>query len=97
MRSAAISSLKATLSEYIAFVKAGEEILITERGKPIARIIPVDDNSCNTSQRMELAHRGILRLGKGSVSKQILSNLPKIHLPDGTVNRIIDEERGEDM
>lgn len=37
MRSAAISKLKATLSEYITFVKAGEEVLVTERGRPWQR------------------------------------------------------------
>jgi prevent-host-death family protein len=33
-----IAKLKASLSESLARVKAGEEIIITERGKPIARI-----------------------------------------------------------
>ena len=33
-----IAKLKASLSESLARVKAGEEIIITERGTPIARI-----------------------------------------------------------
>ena len=41
MKSAAVSKLKATLSEHLARVKAGEEVVVTERGKPIARIVPL--------------------------------------------------------
>jgi prevent-host-death family protein len=40
METAAISKLKASLSEYLSKVKAGEKVLVTERGKPIAKIIP---------------------------------------------------------
>jgi prevent-host-death family protein len=38
MKSVGIADLKASLSEHLSRVKAGEEIIITERGKPIARI-----------------------------------------------------------
>ncbi len=41
MKSASVSKLKATLSACLAWVKAGEEVMITERGKPIAKIIPL--------------------------------------------------------
>jgi len=41
MKSAAVSKLRATLSEHLARVKAGEEVVVTERGKPIARIVPL--------------------------------------------------------
>ncbi|MEW6544266.1 MAG: type II toxin-antitoxin system prevent-host-death family antitoxin [Nitrospirota bacterium] len=39
MKSATVSKLKATLSEHLAKVKAGGEVLVTERGKPIAKIV----------------------------------------------------------
>jgi prevent-host-death family protein len=35
-----IRELKANLSKYLKQVKAGETVVITERGKPIGRIIP---------------------------------------------------------
>ena len=41
MQTAAVSELKASLSEYLGKVKAGEDIMITERGRPIARIVPL--------------------------------------------------------
>src|SRR3972149_3516162 len=53
MRSAAISRLKASLSEYIDVVKAGEEVLVTDRGKPVARIVPVPEERGPKAARME--------------------------------------------
>jgi prevent-host-death family protein len=41
MKTAAVSALKASLSEYLAGVKAGEEIIVTDRGKPIAKLMPL--------------------------------------------------------
>jgi prevent-host-death family protein len=39
MISAGVKDLKNNLSRLLIKVKAGEEILITERGKPVARIV----------------------------------------------------------
>lgn len=39
MKNVGVAELKAKLSEYLAMVKGGEEILITERGKPIAKMV----------------------------------------------------------
>ena len=36
-----IAELKALLSETLARVKGGEEVLVTEHGRPIARILPL--------------------------------------------------------
>ncbi len=41
MKTAAIADLKARLSDYLNQVKSGTEVLVTDRGKPVARIIPV--------------------------------------------------------
>ncbi len=40
MKIVSVSQLRAALGEYLSYVKQGEEIIVTERGKPIARIIP---------------------------------------------------------
>ena len=94
MRSAAISKLKATLSEYITFVKAGEEVLVTERGKAVAKIVPVQGVQKDDAKRMELIRRGILRPGKG-VSRETLQGLPVAKLSREDILRTIDEEREE--
>lgn len=38
----AITTLRAELSSWIDRVQAGEEIVITDRGTPVARLVPVD-------------------------------------------------------
>lgn len=93
MRSAAISKLKATLSEYIAFVKGGEEVLVTERGKPVARIVPVRGLSGDDAKRIDLARRGIIRPGKGRISQAVLRDLPVADVKEKDILRVIDEDR----
>lgn len=39
MITAGIKEIKNNLSRYLLRVKAGEEVLITDRGKPVARLI----------------------------------------------------------
>jgi prevent-host-death family protein len=41
MEEVGIRELKASLSRYLGKVKEGETVVVTERGKPIARIVPV--------------------------------------------------------
>jgi prevent-host-death family protein len=53
-----VRELKAQLSEYLRRVKTGQTILITERGKPIGRIVP-EEQSLN--ERMnQLVEAGFL-------------------------------------
>jgi len=42
MTTASISILKTHLSHYLDAVKSGEEVIVTERGRPIARLAPLD-------------------------------------------------------
>lgn len=56
---AGIAELKAGFSEYLARVKAGEEVLVTEHGRPIARIVPL--SAAETPGVDELVRAGILR------------------------------------
>jgi prevent-host-death family protein len=71
MKSAAVSQLKATLSKYLDKVKAGEEVVITERGKPIAKIVPFPvDASAIPPHLLELARAGMVRLGTGKLPER---------------------------
>ncbi|MCR4310756.1 MAG: type II toxin-antitoxin system prevent-host-death family antitoxin [Deltaproteobacteria bacterium] len=93
MRSAAISRLKASLSEYLDVVRAGEEVLVTDRGKPIARIVPIPGGRGPNAARMkEMAAAGILRLGKGNVSKGFWS-IRRPADPGGLALRAMQDER----
>ena len=53
METVGIKDVKNNLSSYLKRVKTGEDIIITERGKPIARIIR--ENASGTSLHLALA------------------------------------------
>jgi len=96
MRSATVSKLKATLSEHLARVKAGEEVIVTERGKPIAKIVPIGrDQAGVPAHLLELARAGLVRLGSGKISKG-LWKLPRPADPSGAVLKALLEERESD-
>jgi prevent-host-death family protein len=47
MKSASVAELKARLSEYLAAVRRGEDVVVTDRGRPVARLTPLatDDDA----------------------------------------------------
>jgi prevent-host-death family protein len=68
MKTAAVSRLKASLSEYLAKVKAGEDVLVTDRGKPIAKIVPLKRDDLDMPPHLvELEHAGDVRIGSGKL------------------------------
>ena len=68
MKRAAVSTLKATLSACLAKVKAGDEVLVIERGKPIAKLVPLPKNGDKHPAHLrELARAGLIREGTGKL------------------------------
>ena len=67
MKSASVSELKKSLSSYLARVKSGEEVLITDRGTAIARIVPMERSGRRRipPYLLELEKAGKLRIGSG--------------------------------
>lgn len=67
MKRAAVSTLKATLSACLAKVKAGNEVLVVERGKPIAKLVPLSKDCHESDALRDLARAGLIRLGTGKL------------------------------
>jgi prevent-host-death family protein len=62
VKTATISHAKNHLSELLAGVKRGESVLILERDRPIARIVPVEASERDDDARLtDLERRGIVR------------------------------------
>jgi prevent-host-death family protein len=59
MRTVNISDLKAQLSAHIQLVRDGEEVLVCDRNKPVARIVPCGLEGCPERER-RLVSRGVL-------------------------------------
>jgi prevent-host-death family protein len=59
MRTVNIGDLKARLSAHIRIVRDGEEVLVCDRNRPVARIVPCPMEDLS-EQEQRLVARGIL-------------------------------------
>jgi prevent-host-death family protein len=91
VKTAAVAKLKAQLSQYLARVKAGEEILVTERNVPVARIVPIE-RAAGDARLRELERQGLLRLGSGRLPRNFWK-LPRGRDPKASVRKAVAEER----
>lgn len=85
MQKASISELKASASEYLMRVKAGEEVLLTDRGKPIAKIIPIRKAELTADYRIsQLELAGLARVGKSKIPADFWLT-PRLRDEEGSV------------
>lgn len=67
---ASIRDMKNRLSQYLRRVRAGREVVITDRGRPVARLVPMGPE---TSAEADIAARTLalpwVRPGKGGKPK----------------------------
>jgi prevent-host-death family protein len=89
---AAVAELKAQLSRYLSRVKAGEEILVTERGAPVARLVPVVNAGRDHESLRDLERKGLMRVGSGKLPKNFWK-LPRGRDPHAAVRKAVAEER----
>jgi prevent-host-death family protein len=93
MRQASVSQLKATLRACLAWVKAGEEVVVTERGTPIAKIVPVAQPPAAVPAALAaLVQAGLVTRGSGHVPDEVRT-LPRPKDPEGRGRRALTEER----
>lgn len=93
MKTASVSKLKASISEYLYRVKAGEEVLVTDRGKPIARLIPLDRSETEVPAHLLMLEKaGLVRIGSGKI-KADFWNLPRPKDAKGLAIKALIKER----
>jgi prevent-host-death family protein len=66
-RTVSVVELKAKLSEQLRQVKLGHELIVTERGIPVARMLPLDDGERRSTRRLRLTRSGVLKPGRGKL------------------------------
>jgi len=94
MVKASISRLKSRLSDYVKLVRNGEEVLITDRGLPVARIVPLDSERWLKTRVMELVESGLAKPPAAKLPKDFWK-LPRPADPEGHGLRALLEERRE--
>ena len=96
MRTTNIAELKNNLSNFLADVKLGEEILISDRNKPFAKIIPLHNSSDFSAEELALAAAGILRLPEESEVSESFLKETRPDLKAETAIKAVLDERDED-
>jgi prevent-host-death family protein len=94
MKIAAVSKLKAYLSEYLSQVKAGNEVLITDRGKPVARLVPISRKKVARESVTRMEKNGLIKLGSGRLPKGFWA-MPRAEDPKDLVLKALMQEREE--
>ena len=95
MRAVGIRELKNRLSEYLRLVRAGEEILVTDRGEVIAELRKPGRSHAEAPypRLLDLAQQGKVRLGAQNGPELYPSFPPLVSRTE--IGKLLAEERGE--
>lgn len=86
-----IRDAKIHLSRLIKKVRAGNEVILTDRGQQVVRMVPVQSKALGLSQRVKgLEQRGILEPRSGNAGQRVPAPLP---LEAGLARRYLEEDR----
>jgi prevent-host-death family protein len=81
-----IRDLKNGLSEYIVRVAAGEEVIVTDRGRPVAKLSPLD---ASDHRLADLVAAGVVRPPASRTRHRSRSRIK----PKGNVSDLVAEQR----
>jgi prevent-host-death family protein len=67
MKHASVAELKARLSEFLAAARLGEDVIVTDRGRPVARLCGLLDDAKLTARMAEMVRIGLMRPPRGTL------------------------------
>jgi prevent-host-death family protein len=94
MRTATVAELKARLSEFLAAAKRGEDVIVTERGRPVARLTALTGGAAAAARMERLVRSGLVRPPKEKLPSDYLDR-PRPADPEGRVLDALAAERAE--
>jgi prevent-host-death family protein len=92
MTKVGVARLKAQFGRYLEAARRGEEVVITERGRPVAKLVAAWTSGRAESRRDHLARTGVLVLGKPrrrSLLSRPLRGKPE--LGEGVLRALLEE------
>ena len=95
MTKVGVARLKAQLSRYLEVAKGGEDVVITERGRPVAKLVALRASERGESRRQRLARAGVLVLGTQRLRSALCKPPRGPHAVGRSVLRALLEERAE--
>lgn len=86
-----IRDAKMNLSKLLKLVQDGNEVLLTDRGKPVGKIVPVRPRSLALAARLKhLEERGIIERRNRKHMHKVPPPLP---LEEGLAQKLLQEDR----
>jgi prevent-host-death family protein len=95
MKIASITEAKNKLSALIDGLKSGSPVLIVDRGRPVARLEPVDWAQMSDDDRLaQLIRDGIVRPARGKLPKSFFTEpLPRAKEGASVLEALLEERR----
>ena len=94
MATASISETKAKLSALLDRVKAGESVTITDRGVPVAQIVPIPAGEVDWDERLErLERQGVVRRPKKRLDVEAFLARPLAKSRESVLEALLEERR----
>lgn len=84
-----VRELRSNLRAYLQRIRAGEEVIVTDRGEPVARLTPVEPGE---TTRQRLIEEGLLTPARRPKTPIDLESLPRMR--SGKLSDIVIEQRG---
>ena len=84
MTEVGVRELRNNLSRYLDRIQKGEEVVVTDRGRAIARVLPITGE--RTIDRL-------IREGKVTPAAEGVRHLPKRAKATGSVSKLVGEQR----
>jgi prevent-host-death family protein len=91
MTTVSISELKARLSAFIDIVRERGEVTVTDRGRPIARLVPVQGVELEEGRREMLLRTGRMRSPTTTLSRSFLSRPRPTDAAGASLSAILDD------
>jgi prevent-host-death family protein len=95
MQTVNIAELKSNLSAFLEMVRNGEELIVKDRNRPIARLMPLHTGEDLNAEEEILVGAGLMRLPLEPKSEEFF-DLPAPDVSIETIRQIIRDERDED-
>lgn len=91
-QSVGIREAKAHLSKYLQRIKLGHEIILTDRGRPVGKLVPISPEELSLANRLRLLEeKGLI----DPASSELNVTPHPITLPTDLAQRLLQEDRGE--
>ena len=92
--SVGIRDVKMHLSKYLKMVQNGAEVVITDRGRPVGRIVPIQTKDLAVEDRIKrMEDQGLIEKSTGGSRKRIPSPIP---LSTGIAQKFLQEDRNSE-